>query len=152
MRDDFTLKTKEQLAKRAGYRCSNPTCNRGTIKPDPSDQASFSNLGVAAHITAASPDGPRYDRTLTPELRRSVTNGIWLCGTCAKEIDDLVYTEELLRHWKRQAEEATVRAASAAPDEIGAPGRGYADCQPGDLHVRDRVGPGQSRHHSTLCR
>jgi hypothetical protein len=38
-------------------------------------------IGVAAHITAASPEGARYDPSLPPEQRRAADNGIWLSRT-----------------------------------------------------------------------
>jgi hypothetical protein len=64
-------------------------------------------VGVAAHITAASPGGPRYDPTMNDKDRGSVSNGIWLCETCAKLIDsDLAaYPRELLLAWKFRAEQ-----------------------------------------------
>ena len=106
MRDDFDAKTKETLARRVGYRCSNPDCGKLTSGPQ-EDPAKAVNIGVAAHITAASEGGPRYDPSLSPEERRSVDNGLWLCQNCAKLIDsDLQrYGVELLREWKRQAEQ-----------------------------------------------
>jgi hypothetical protein len=45
---------KQQLANRVNHRCSNP--DEGSI-----------NVGVAAHITAASASGPRFDTALSPE-------------------------------------------------------------------------------------
>lgn len=62
---------------------------------------------MAAHITAASPGGPRYDAGLTAEQRGSATNGIWLCQTDAKLVDDDVasYPVDVLRSWKEHAEE-----------------------------------------------
>jgi len=42
---------------------------------------------------------------MTPELRRSPENGIWLCCDCHSLVDkdpDRFPAEEL-RHWKRQA-------------------------------------------------
>ena len=33
MRDDFDLKTKDTLASRVGYRCSNPGCRQPTGRP-----------------------------------------------------------------------------------------------------------------------
>jgi hypothetical protein len=45
------------------------------------------DIGVAAHITAAAPNGPRYDPSLTSAQRRRHLNGIWLCrlrGTLAR--------------------------------------------------------------------
>ena len=69
------------------------------------------NLGIAAHITAASPRGPRFDPTLSPESRSSLENGIWLCYICAAKIDrdEDRYPTPLLRGWKQQAEEAADR-------------------------------------------
>jgi tetratricopeptide (TPR) repeat protein len=106
MRDDFDARTKETLARRVGYRCSNPGCRQLTSGPQ-EDPTKAVNIGVAAHITAASEGGPRYDPGLSAEERRSVDNGIWLCQNCAKLIDSDVrqYTPELLREWKRQAEQ-----------------------------------------------
>lgn len=62
-RDDFTTSTKEVIARRVGYHCS--LCSRGTVGPN-EDPARANNIGVAAHITAASPGGPRYDATIRP--------------------------------------------------------------------------------------
>lgn len=106
MRDDFSSKTKEILAKRVGWKCSNPNCRRLTSGPQ-LDVNKAINIGVAAHITAASPGGPRYDSSLTREQRQSIENGIWLCQTCSKLIDndDLRYTVERLNEWKESSEE-----------------------------------------------
>ena len=110
MRDDFTSATKDLLAKRVGFKCSNPGCRQPTSGPQ-ADPSGAVNIGVAAHITAASPDGPRYDATLTPELRRATDNGIWLCQTDAKLVDNdaVRYTVDSLRDWKARAEEAAAR-------------------------------------------
>ena len=56
MRDDFSAKTKEILAKRVTYKCSNPECKKPTIGPN-SDPNKTVLIGVAAHITAASVGG-----------------------------------------------------------------------------------------------
>jgi hypothetical protein len=66
------------------------------------------NIGVAAHITASAPGGPRFDASLTREERRHVNNGIWLCQVCAKLVDNdpARFSVELLQKWKRQAEDA----------------------------------------------
>ncbi len=64
-------------------------------------------IGVAAHICAASPGGPRFDASQTKEQRRSIENGIWLCNGCAKVIDDdeaRFPVQELVR-LKREAEQ-----------------------------------------------
>lgn len=110
-RDDFSQKTIRHLARRAGTLCSNPGCNRPAFGPA-SDPEASTNVGVAAHITAASPGGQRFDPDMSSEERKSISNGIWLCQVCAKMIDDdpQRYTVSVLRHWKKQAEERARRA------------------------------------------
>ena len=105
MRDEFNAATKELLAKRVGFRCSNPGCRQPTSGPQ-ADPSGAVNIGVAAHITAASPDGPRYDASLSPSQRSSAENGIWLCQTDGKLVDSdpMTYTVEGLREWKTTAE------------------------------------------------
>lgn len=125
MRDDFSERTKEILAKRVGYRCSNPKCRKLTSGPR-TEPDKVLNIGVAAHVTAASAAGPRYNPKLSSAGRQHVDNGIWLCENCAKLIDNDAarYTVDELRAWKRQAEEAALaeierrdrsRAESVAP-------------------------------------
>ena len=84
-RDDFSKRTVETLAKRAGYRCSK--CNSHTVGPA-TDPEGTVMVGVAAHIRAASKGGPRYDAAMTPRQREDIRNGIWLCQVDAKLIDD----------------------------------------------------------------
>lgn len=111
MRDEFTIGIKEELAKRVGYLCSNPGCRQPTSGPQ-STPCGTVNIGVAAHITAASSGGPRYDDSLSSSERGSSGNGIWLCQTCAKLVDSdqLRYTVDKLREWKSDAEAAAARA------------------------------------------
>lgn len=106
MRDDFIKSMKEILSKRVGLLCSNPKCRRLTIGPN-SQESQTTNIGVAAHITAASPGGPRYDEKIDSAERSSIKNGIWLCQSCAKLIDsdESKYTVNLLNKWKNTAEE-----------------------------------------------
>jgi HEAT repeats/NACHT domain len=105
MRDDFSAKTIETLAKRVGCRCSNPGCRKLTTGPHEEAHKSV-NIGVAAHITAAAPGGKRYDASLLSEARKSIENGMWLCQNCGKLIDsdEQKYSVDLLRSWKREAE------------------------------------------------
>ncbi len=107
MRDDFPKAVAETLAKRVGHHCSNPSCRKLTSGPH-TEEAKAVNVGVAAHITAASSGGPRYDPFLTPEQRRSVDNGIWLCQTCGKLVDndEARYPAMQLREWRQKAEES----------------------------------------------
>jgi len=110
MRDDFATPVKETLAKRVAFRCSNPGCRQPTSGPQEEETKAI-NVGVAAHITAASADGPRYDPQITSDERKSVPNGIWLCQTCAKLIDsdEQRYTVDILRRWKNVSETAALR-------------------------------------------
>ena len=120
MRDDFSQKIKRTLEARAGHLCSNPVCHRPTAGPG-SEPHTAVNVGVAAHITAASPGtpenpGPRYDKSLSPNERSDISNGIWLCQTCAKLIDSDVprFPADLLRKWKREAELRAFLAVSTS--------------------------------------
>lgn len=104
-RDDFSQKTKDILCERVGGKCSNPDCRCETKGPH-SDLRKRVSKGVAAHITAASEGGPRYDPNISSEQRKSIDNGIWLCNSCATMIDsdEIQYPVELLRFWKSKAE------------------------------------------------
>lgn len=110
-RDDFARQIKETLAKRVGFRCSNPDCQKLTSGPQREPSKSI-NIGVASHIFAASQNGPRYNRHQTSEARCSIENGIWLCQNCAKLVDndELRYTADLLFGWKKEAEEKALKA------------------------------------------
>jgi hypothetical protein len=121
VRDDFSKSTIEKIAKRAGYLCSNPECRLPTIGAA-QGHGGVMNVGEAAHITAASPGGPRYDATLTTEERRAEANGIWLCRTHAKLVDsdDQHFTVDVLRGWKRDSEERSFRALMEAGTDITA--------------------------------
>ena len=109
MRDDFSQETKDLLAKRVGFRCSNPNCRKLTSGPQTDSERTI-NVGVASHITAASSGGKRYNPNLTPEERKSPNNGIWLCQTCGKLVDndEVRYTIELLNKWKNLSEQAAL--------------------------------------------
>jgi len=85
-RDDFPKRVKTTVALRAGYLCSNPDCRRPTSGPH-SDPNKAIITGEAAHIRAASENGPRYDPNQTSDDRKAITNAIWLCGDCNKKID-----------------------------------------------------------------
>ena len=73
------------------------------------DPSKAVNVGVGAHIIAASPGGPCYDPSLSREERSGHKNGIWLCQTCAKLIDNdpARFTVDVLRKWKSDAEVGT---------------------------------------------
>jgi hypothetical protein len=114
------MPTKDALAKRVAFKCSNPKCGRETSGPQA--ERKVINIGVAAHISGASPGGPRYDASLSPEERTSIANGIWLCQNCAKLVDNDTerYTVVVLEAWKKAAEQA----AHQALERVNKPGIG----------------------------
>lgn len=117
-RDEFSQKDKTTLCLRAGTHCSNPSCRKPTTGPT-TDRHKVNSIGQAAHITAAAP-GPgaaRYDPSMTPAERSDIDNGIWLCQNCATMIDRDAdrYTVEMLKEWRRQAEEAADREHGQTP-------------------------------------
>lgn len=105
MREEFSQKVKTTLGQRVNYLCSNPSCHEFTSGPHSDDNKPLI-LGIAAHICAASPGGPRYNAAQTVEERKSTANGIWLCDRHAREIDSdhVRFSESLLRDWKAQTE------------------------------------------------
>lgn len=104
-RDEFRAPIKKKLAERVNYHCSDPDCRAPTIGPH-TDEEKSTSLGIAAHICAAAPGGPRFDAAMTPTQRKSIRNGIWLCVPCSVKIDrdEARYPATLLRTWKQQAE------------------------------------------------
>ena len=127
MRDDFSTGTKELLAKRVGFVCSNPGCRQPTSGPQ-ADPAGSVNIGVAAHISAASPGGPRYEADLSAEQRADSSNGIWLCQTCAKLIDNdpARFGRAVLEGWKRAAERSAAVALTQGRHSTNSSQLGHA--------------------------
>jgi len=121
--DDFPLGVKGSRETRR-ISLLEPECPQLTAGPHP-DPTKAVNIGVAAHITAASPHGPRFDPCLTPEQGCSAENGIWLCQNHGKLVDNdaIKYSVILLREWKRIAEAMTERELvnpSGVSDRTGA--------------------------------
>lgn len=88
-RYEFTEKTRQLIAKRAGFRCSFPGCNKLLIGPSPDGNGSIS-LGECAHIYAAAGQGPRGQVGLSEDAIKSEKNGIFLC----KDHHDLIDSAE----------------------------------------------------------
>lgn len=115
-RDEFAEGVKKRLAARVGYLCSRPDCQASTAGPCVAPDRPF-NVGTACHIAAAAPGGPRYDASMTPEQRVAIENGIWLCRTHGKEVDDdeVKYPVDLLKKWNQEAEERARARLGKAP-------------------------------------
>lgn len=85
-RVEFSQRTKDIVAARAGYRCSFPTCRKGTIGPGFGSEETAS-IGVACHIFSAAPGGPRGRHDVTTEQLAAVSNGFWACPDHARLVD-----------------------------------------------------------------
>ena len=87
-RIEFSRRTRELVAQRAGYRCSYPDCDKLTIGPGDDPKRSVI-VGQAAHIygAAVSGRGPRGDKNLSHNELKSPENAIWLCPQHAVLID-----------------------------------------------------------------
>lgn len=107
-RDEFLETTKQILSSRVGGRCSFPSCGSPTSGPSNESERSVDSTGMACHIFAAAGGvgAKRYDPYMEPDERRSVKNGIWMCYTHGKQIDndECRFTSDVLFHWKAIAE------------------------------------------------
>lgn len=105
-RDNFSAKVRTELAKRVAYRCSNPNCGRITVGPRGASDGSVIT-GIACHIFAAAPKGPRANQNITSDERSAIDNGIWLCYNCSALIDKdpNAFPPDLLLKWKKEAEQ-----------------------------------------------
>lgn len=106
-RSEFSSSTVKALQLRAAFLCSNPDCRCLTIAPSESNETDWVYIGFAAHITAAAEGGPRFDSSFTPDQRSDVSNGIFLCASCATMIDKnngADFPTDLLRQWKADHE------------------------------------------------
>lgn len=92
-------------------------------------------VGVAAHITAAAPGGPRYDPALTSEERSRHSNGIWLCEIHGKAVDTDAdhFTVEMLRKWKQTAEANSLRTILTLKKAVASGMAGTAAPATGDV-------------------
>jgi energy-coupling factor transporter ATP-binding protein EcfA2 len=106
---------------RAGQMCSFPICSRTTSGPA-SQAHTSANIGKAAHIYSAAEGGPRGTGGLSFEQRRSIENGLWLCGIHADLIDKnhgLDYPANLLLRYKSLHEERVRRERDGISARVG---------------------------------
>ena len=101
----------------SGGRCEFPGCNKPvwrdglTLKDD--------NFAHMAHLVAASPDGPRGDRVLSPKLATNFSNLMLVCLDHSKLIDGKHrsdYTLEFLRKYKTKHEGRIRVQTAVGPD------------------------------------
>lgn len=108
------------LIARSGNRCAYPNCGIELVIPaqDPEDRPKA--VGKVAHIAAASPGGPRYDRTMTEAQRGSADNLIYLCGSHHDAIDAQVsgHSREFLIAAKADHEQTVARAMRQAMGSV----------------------------------
>jgi hypothetical protein len=106
----FSRRIIETLSKRAAFRCSNPDCSVLTVGAK-TKASGASIVGEAAHINGANRGSARFRPEMTDEERAFIENGIWLCRSCHKKVDDnpTYYTAELLIEWKAEHEGTTAR-------------------------------------------
>lgn len=99
---EITKNTIKRLYGLSGNVCANPKC-RTVLVDELGNQ-----FGEIAHIAAASPEGPRYDPSMTDDDRRSFDNLLLLCEKCNKLVDNKEnvkdYPVELLKKWKSNHE------------------------------------------------
>jgi len=105
MPPDFSRKIVDTVAKRAGYKCSNPECCCPTVGPT-SDTQTAIIIGEAAHIYGARPGAARFLERMSDFTRSEITNAIWLCRNCHKIVDrdENSYSADLLFEWREQHE------------------------------------------------
>jgi hypothetical protein len=118
-RADFSEATRRLIAERAGYQCSVLNCGRLTVGPGPGEGQSVKK-GMAAHIYAASPGGPRGTGGLSAPERSESENGIWCCYSHGKEIDSdsgNAYSATDLKAWKRLHESRKGAEVTGIPQD-----------------------------------
>jgi hypothetical protein len=116
---DFSKDTLITISRRAALLCSNPDCGVLTSGPD-SQLDGITNIGEAAHIYGCGNPSARRKESLQPSELSDITNAIWLCCNCHKQIDDdeRRFPAELLFTWKRDHEDAIRRKNGSKSDVI----------------------------------
>lgn len=99
----YTDPTIKKLFAYSGNRCAAPGCSRTVIARD-----DITVVAKICHIEAASPNGARYNASMTDEERCHFDNLILLCDECHSIIDNKEteshYTVDLLKSWKKNHE------------------------------------------------
>lgn len=100
---DYKITTVKRLFALSGNECYAPNCSRNFIAEDEK-----TIVAKICHIEAASPNGPRYNPSMTDDERRAFENLLLLCDEHHEIIDnplnEIDYPKELLFEWKRDHE------------------------------------------------
>lgn len=101
---------------RSGGRCQFQGCNKPLWRDELTQRQM--NQAYIAHIIADSPDGPRGDSILSPELAKDFSNLMLLCPTHHKLVDDnpIIYPTELLQKHKQEHENRIEHLTSIKED------------------------------------
>ncbi len=103
--------TVRRLDTLSGNECANPACTKKLIAED-----RISIVSKICHIEAASAEGPRYNKSMTNEERRSFSNLILLCDEHHTIIDNKEnegkYPVGLLKKWKSDHEQKIIEIIS----------------------------------------
>lgn len=120
LRDRAPAAQEKVVIARSGNKCGYPGCGLDLTIDPKVDGDRPKATGKVAHIAAASPGGPRYDTSMTPEERGSAQNLIYLCGSHHDAVDTQLeyHTREFLLEAKRAHEVAVERAVRNALGEV----------------------------------
>lgn len=123
----------KKLFAHSGNRCAMPDCKEELV------HASGTLLGKVAHICAAEPGGPRYEKKMTDEQRRSFENLFIVCAKHHDLIDDMAnvkkYPAALLRKHKEAREARFRKAEQQLLDNFSDATQATAPAYPKNLRV-----------------
>ncbi|GAA2057749.1 ABC-three component system protein [Williamsia deligens] len=120
LRDRVPPAQEKVVLARSGNKCAYPNCGQDLAIDPQADGDRPKATGRVAHIAAASPGGPRYDPSMTPEERGSAQNLIYMCGPHHDAADTQLeyHTRAFLEEAKRIHETAVERAVRNALGEV----------------------------------
>jgi hypothetical protein len=108
------------LLARSGNICAYRGCARELVYAAINSKDQPKLVGKIAHISAASPGGPRYRPELSEAERNSSDNLMFLCGDHHDVVDsqEHAHPEEALLAMKREHEDAVRRAVLVATGDV----------------------------------
>lgn len=116
-RSEFSTRVRNIICLKSGRRCAFPGCNQDLYQ-------NGSIVGIFAHIYPASQnDGPRFDASYPKNRLTEEDNGLLLCGTHHKIVDDhpQQYTVESLKTMKVNHERSVKQKMIQDMSNVGFP-------------------------------